>query len=189
MQPLATSNGHPVLAAGEEGTARFALVSFDLQHSDWPLRVSFPIMLQNLLQYLAPGLTLGQTTITTGQAVTFFPRPGTRALEVVRPGGGVDQLRPPFPPFTDTSRPGLYTVQEAGAGTATAGRQAAFAVNFFPARPAPAGGPATLHAGQVQPGKTLIASVPISVIWPFEVAALILLAIEWWISFRGARLR
>lgn len=123
MQPLATSNGHPVLAAGEEGTARFALVSFDLQHSDWPLRVSFPIMLQNLLQYLAPGLTLGQTTITTGQAVTFFPRPGTRALEVVRPDGGVDQLKPPFPPFTDTSRPGLYTVQEAGAGTATAGRQ------------------------------------------------------------------
>jgi len=100
MQPLATSNGHPVLAAGEEGTARFALVSFDLQHSDWPLRVSFPIMLQNLLQYLAPGLTLGQTTITTGQAVTFFPRPGTRALEVVRPDGGV----PRGPAYTPCRR-------------------------------------------------------------------------------------
>ena len=192
MQPLATANGHTVLAAGEHGAARFALVSFDLQHSDWPLRVSFPIMLQNLLQYLAPGLTLGETTITTGQAVTFFPRPGTRLLNLVRPDGGVEQLKPPFPPFTDTSRPGLYAVQEAGAptgGAATAGRQAAFAVNFFPARPAPARGPATLHAGHVQPGKTLIASIPVSIIWPFEVAALLLLAVEWWISFRGARLR
>ncbi|MDQ2742412.1 MAG: hypothetical protein M3Z66_08975, partial [Chloroflexota bacterium] len=143
------------------------------------------------LQYLAPGLTLGQTTITTGQAVTFFPRPGTRLLEVVRPDGGVEQLKSPFPPFTDTSRPGLYSVQEAGApagGVASARRQTAFAVNFFPARPAPAGGPATVHAGQVQPGKTLIASIPISIIWPFEVAALILLAVEWWISFRGTRL-
>ena len=191
MQPLATSNGHTVLAAGEQGTARFALVSFDLQHSDWPLRVSFPIELQNLLQYLSPGLTLGQTTITTGQVVVFFPRPGTRALDVIRPDGGVEQLKPPFPPFTDTSRPGLYTLREAGiaaGGGATPGRQAAFAVNFFPARPAPARGPATVHAGHVQAGKTLIASIPVSIIWPFEVAALILLAMEWWISFRGARL-
>jgi hypothetical protein len=191
MQPLATANGHPVLAAGEQGNARFALVSFDLQHSDWPLRVSFPIMLQNLLHYLAPGLALGHTTVTTGQAVTFFPPPRTRVLDVVRPNGSVKQLKPPFPPFTDTSQPGLYTVKAVGtpsAGAAAAGRQAAFAVNFFPARPAPAAGPATVHAGHVQAGKTLIASVPISVISVFEVVALLLLAVEWWIAFRGVRL-
>jgi Ca-activated chloride channel family protein len=191
MQPLSTANGHTVLAAGEQGNARFALVSFDLQHSDWPLRVSFPVMLQNLLHYLAPGLTLGQTTINTGQAVTFFPPPGTRVLDVVRPDGGVEQLKPPFPPFTDTSRPGPYTVKAVGtpsAGAAAAGRQAAFAVNFFPARPAPAAGPATIHAGHVQVGKTLTASVPISVIWVFEMVALLLLALEWWITFRGRRL-
>jgi hypothetical protein len=45
-----------------------------------------------------------------------------------------------------------------------------------------------VHVGHVQAGKTLIASVPISVISVFEVVALLLLAVEWWIAFRGVRL-
>jgi hypothetical protein len=61
-------------------------------------------------------------------------------------------------------------------------------VNFFPTRPAPAAGPATLHVGHIQAGGTLTTSIPISIIWVFEVVALLLLAGEWWISFRGTRL-
>ncbi|HEX8918330.1 MAG TPA: hypothetical protein VF898_07495, partial [Chloroflexota bacterium] len=100
---------------------------------------------------------------------------------------------PPFPPFTDTSRTGLYAVQAIKQSlkdqpTATGGLSAAFAVNFFPARPAPAGGPPTIHSGQVQPGQTLTASIPISVVWTFELLALAVLAVEWWIAFRGMRL-
>lgn len=208
MQPLALARaacqtgvcGHAVLAAGEHGNTRLGLIAFDLQHSDWPLRISFPIMLQNMLHYLAPGLALGRTTITTGHAVSFFPRPGTRALAVVRPDGGTDRIGPPFPPFTDTSQPGLYAVKEVSpacfAGTrcssnavAVPGHTAAFAVNFFPARPAPAAGPATLHTGRTQPGKTLTASAPVSILWVFEAAALLILTSEWWVAFRGTRRR
>ena len=212
LQPVLISNGTgghagppgvrrtPLLAAGEQGNSRFALVSFDLQHSDWPLRISFPIMLQNLLHYLAPGLTLGQNDVTTGQAVTFFPPPGTRELEVVRPDGVAEHLRPPFPPFTDTLQPGLYTVKAVVGDHRLVGAlaparrsvlhtpSASFAANFFPARPAPASGSATLHLGHVQAGKTLTASVPIGVAWAFELLALAILAVEWWIAFRGMRL-
>jgi hypothetical protein len=186
LQPLAVSGGHTILAAGERGNARLGLVSFDLQRSDWPLRISFPIMLQNLLHYLAPGLTLGATNVTTGQAVAFFPPPGTRELKVVRSDGVAHYLRTPFPPFTATSRPGLYTVQAVAApGSAAGGEAASFAVNFFPARPAPASGPAILHLGHVQAGKTLTASVPVSVSWIFVLLALAILGAEWWIAFRG----
>jgi hypothetical protein len=191
LQPIALSNGHPLLAAGEQGTSRFALVSFELQHSDWPLRISFPIMLQNLLQYLAPGLTLGQTDVTTGQAVTFFPPPRTRRLTVIRPDGVAENLGTPFPPFTDTLQPGLYTVKAVAAtaiGNPAGGRSASFAVNFFPTRPAPTSGPATLHLGHVQAGKTLTASLPVGVAWAFELVTLAILTTEWWISFRGTRL-
>ena len=199
LQPLAVSNGHAVLAAGERpaspalgsGTARFALVSFDLQRSDWPLRVSFPIMLQNLLHYLVPGLTLGTTDVTTGQAVKFFPPPGTRELKVVRQDGVADYLGPPFPPFVDTSRPGLYTVKTVQATSrGGAGSQSeSFAVNFFPARPAPVPGPDTLHLGHVQAGKTITASVPVSIGWIFVLLALAILGLEWWVAFRGLRLK
>jgi hypothetical protein len=194
LQTLATSNGHTVLAVGARGDARLGLVSFDLQRSDWPLRISFPITLENLLHYLAPGLALGQTDVTTGQAVQFFPPPATRELQVTRPAGGATYLGPPFPPFTDTSRPGLYTVK-ALVGNGTARRllasSASFAVNFFPARPAPAPGASTVHLGprsSAQASKALIASVPVSVTWAFELLALAILGAEWWIAFRGVRL-
>lgn len=198
MQPLALAGGHTVVAAGsvagKTGSTRLGLVSFDLQRSDWPLRVSFPIMLQNLLHYLAPGLALGQTTIAAGQSVSFFPPPGTRLLKIAGPDGRVQQIEPPFPPFTNTTRPGLYTVKavepQAGAyPAAAAGLSTSFAVDFFPQRPAPAGGPTTLHTGRASIGKTLTASIPVSVLWVFELLALGILAGEWWIAFRGVRLR
>ncbi|MBV9282123.1 MAG: VWA domain-containing protein [Chloroflexi bacterium] len=210
LQPLAQSAGTggqqavPLVAAGERGNARVVLVDFSLERSDWPLRISFPIMLQNLLRYLAPGLTLGQTNVTTGQAVTFFPPPGTRRLEVVKPGGAAVFLRPPFPPFTDTAQPGLYQVKALAAGyplgaagptagspTAAGSAQAEFAVNFFPARPAPAPGAATVHLGRVQVGtrgsaeQVPTASLPIDIDWAFLLLGLGILALEWWVSFRG----
>jgi hypothetical protein len=170
-----------------------AVVTFSLQQSDWPLRISFPIVLQNLLHYLAPGLALGAANVTAGQHVTLFPAPGARAIQVVRPDGSTDLLRPPFAPFTDTSRPGLYTVREVGSGpssgTAAHGgsnsAQASFAVNFFPARPAPAAGPAVLHLGHTQTGASRTTSVPVSVAWAFGLLALALLGVEWWAAFRS----
>jgi hypothetical protein len=194
LQTLATAGGNTVLAAGERNATRIALVDFELQRSDWPLRISFPVVLQNLLPYLAPGLTLGESTIAAGGTVTFFPPPGTQEIRVTRPDGTVDRLSPPFPPFTDTSRAGLYQVSAVkgalkGLPSASGGLSTSFAVNFFPIRPAPAGGPATLHIGHARTGQTLIASVPISVVWVFELVALVVLAGEWWISFRGMRLR
>jgi hypothetical protein len=157
-------------------------------------------MLQNLLRYLAPGLTLGQTNVTTGQAVTFFPPPGTRRLEVVKPGGAAVILRPPFPPFTDTAQPGLYQVKalaapsagpSAGSPAAAGSAQAVFAVNFFPARPAPAPGAATVHLGRAQAGtrgsaeQIPTASLPVDIDWVFLLLGLAILALEWWVSFRG----
>jgi hypothetical protein len=145
-------------------------------------------MLQNLLHYLAPGLTLGATEVTTGQAVTFFPPPGTSRLKVVRSDGVAAYLGPPFPPFTDTSRPGLYAVKAVQARSSAGGQSASFAVNFFPARPAPVAGPETLHLGHVQAGKIVTASAPVSIAWVFVLLALAVLGLEWWVAFRGLRL-
>lgn len=185
MQPVVLSAGHPLLAAGEQGSARYAVMALDLQRSDWPLRISFPILVQNLVGYLAPGLTLGANAITTGSTVAFFPPPGTREIRVKRPDGAVDTVRPPFPPFTDTSHSGLYTVEAVRTGSSNA--TGAFAVNFFPARPPAAAGPATVHLGHVQAGKTLTTSGPVDIAWVFVVLALGILGLEWYVAFRGIR--
>jgi hypothetical protein len=146
-------------------------------------------VLQNVLHYLAPGLTLGATDVTTGQSVSFVPPPGTRELKVVRPDGVTQTLRPPFPPFTDTSRPGVYTVERVAAGSNAATTTGdSFAANFFPSRPAPAGGPTTLHLGRARASKSVTTFFSVNVAWMFCLAALALLGAEWWVAFRGASL-
>jgi hypothetical protein len=73
------------------------------------------------------------------------------------------------------------------AAPGTPEQSASFAVNFFPARPAPAFGPDVLHLGQAQAGKPLTSSVPVSVAWAFILAALLVLGAEWWVAHRGIK--
>ena len=181
LLPVAASGGATVLAAGENNGTRVALMPFNLQESDWPLRISFPILMQNLLHYLAPGLGLGTTDVAAGQSVQFFPPPGTHQIDIARPNGETDHMGSPFPPFTGTTQPGLYTATAIGGSMPSA---STFAVNFFPARPAPAGGRSRVVLGQPHAGSTRTVGVPVSVAWAFALAVLALLSAEWWFAFR-----
>jgi hypothetical protein len=173
----------PLIAAGDAGTARLALINFDLEKSDWPLRVSFPVTMQNLLHYLTPGLALGASNVMAGQAVPLFPDASAHLIVVRGPSGRVDRLRPPFVAFLDTNRPGLYSLQEVGG---PAGASARFAVNVFHPRTGSANGPQVLtvgkskHAGSVQQ----VIDVPVNLDWAFGLAALALLMAEWWFALR-----
>lgn len=160
---------------------RSALLTFDLHHSDLPLRAGFPILTQNLLSYLLPGGFENQV-FSPGQAVSLAAEPDARALEVTRPDGGKVRLTPPFLPFRDTLRTGVYTVrQELGSGS----RLSQFVVQLQdPAmsRIAPGPAPVTQQAEKVRgvlPRGTIE-------IWPWLIAAaLVLLAAEWAVYLRG----
>lgn len=179
MQPLARSNGLIVLAAGDSGSSRLGIIPFRLQDSDWPLRISFPVVLQNLIHYLAPSLAMGASNLTAGRPLALHPPPGTQELVITRPDGSRVTLRPPFPPFTDTAQSGLYSVREVGTH-----RSALIAVNFFPARPAPAPGPAVLHLGVKGSRTSSTATAHVSVAWLFGILGLTALSVEWWYAFR-----
>lgn len=181
LTPVAVSGHTTLIAAGEGGGTRTAVITFGLQESDWPLRISFPIMMQNLLNYLAPGLTLGTANLLASQPVALYPAPGTRTIDITRPDGSTDHLQPPFAPYANATRPGIYTVHVSGAAN---NATLPFAVNFYPPRSAPAAGPPTIWLGQGKPGTARALSVPVSVAWAVGLLALILLTAEWWLAFR-----
>jgi hypothetical protein len=52
--PLITARGGPLLFAGQVGGRRIAVLTFDLHHSDLPLKIAFPILMANLTHWLAP---------------------------------------------------------------------------------------------------------------------------------------
>jgi len=179
LQSVATAGSLPLIAAGDSGSARLAVVTFNPKEADWPLRVSFPLVLQNLLRYLAPGVTQNAGSLVTGRQISLYPSPGTRAIDVTSPDGRVHVLRNPFPPFTGTAQVGIYRVLEVGTSMHTA----SFAVNFFPAHAAPASGPAVLDLGRAS-GSRRTTSTVIGIAWLFGAIWLGLLSAEWWLSFR-----
>lgn len=181
MQPLVVSGGIPVVAVGDNGHSRLAVLPFNLQESDWPLRISFPIMLHNLLEYLTPSLAVGTGNVVVGQPVKLSPPAGTQEIRITGPNGSVDTQRPPFAPYTGTERSGIYTARAFG-GTTRA--TAAFAVNFFPARAAAATGAQEIRFGAPSQGSARQVTVPVSVAWTFGLLALAILSLEWWYAFR-----
>jgi Ca-activated chloride channel homolog len=181
LQSLVTSGATALVAAGDNGRGRLAVMPFNLQESDWPLRISFPIMLHNLLEYLTPSLALGADNSIVGRPVKLSPPAGTREIRITRPDGAVVTQQPPFAPYAGTERPGIYTARAIG-GTTHA--TAAFAVNFFPARAAAATGAPEIRFGAPSQGSTRVVSVPVSVAWTFGLLALAILSFEWWYAFR-----
>ncbi|MGI8828087.1 MAG: vWA domain-containing protein [Chloroflexota bacterium] len=180
LLPLALARDQTVLAVGEHDGSRLAVMPFNLQRSDWPLRISFPIVIHNLVEYLAPALRLSTVNVTAGEAVGLTVGGGVREIDVSRPDGGIDRLHPPFGTFVDTAAPGVYTVREVGAET----RSATFASNLSAVRGAPAPGPETIQLGALGshggPGRR----VPADVAWLAALAALGLLSLEWWYAWR-----
>ncbi|HEY4864607.1 MAG TPA: VWA domain-containing protein [Candidatus Dormibacteraeota bacterium] len=160
---------------------RGAVMTFDLHHSDLPLRAAFPILTQNLLSYLLPGGFENQV-FNPGQAVPLAAEPDARALDVTRPDGGKSRLTPPFAPFRDTLLTGIYTVRQELPGGS---RLSHFVVQLqdpLMARIAPGAAPAIQQAPKpagVLPRGTIE-------IWPWLVGiALALLAVEWVVYLRG----
>ena len=166
-----------------QGEPRIAELTFDVHHSDLPLRAAFPILVQNLLGYLLPGGFENQV-YSTGRPVILAIEPDARSLEVQQPDGKTVKLAPPFPaaPFTDTSIPGVYTVrQQLAVGT----RVSQFVIQFEDpelSRIAPGAAPFVAvgaNAGGAPPRGTLE-------LWPwFAALALTILAAEWFVFHRG----
>jgi hypothetical protein len=98
--------------------------------STWPLKLSFPVFLRNVLYQLGNvGEGAGEETVRPGQVKALRPDAAVRRLAVVDPAGGKTELdrgaQPDFV-YKDAERVGVYEVQWEG------GRRL-FAVNLLDA--------------------------------------------------------
>jgi hypothetical protein len=96
-QVLLESGQGCMVAVWDEPHRRIAAFAFDLHDSDLPLQPTFPILVQNLVGWLFPGLGSG-LDVHPGEVVDvpLSPEAGEAWLET--PGGLRAQVAPPFPP-------------------------------------------------------------------------------------------
>ncbi len=180
---------HSVISATDDplllvhdGDPRLAELTFDLHHSDLPLRADFPILVQNLVAYLLPGGFENQA-FGLGSSVTLAAEPAATSVEVTTPTGHVDRFRPPLAPFTDTAVPGVYTVRQLLPGGERVSRFVVQFQNPALSRIAPGAAAIPFEEDRPPPGP---APRGVLELWPWlAAAALLLLVGEWFIYLRG----
>ncbi len=184
---LVESDGGPLVIVGDTGVRRVGAITFDLHDSDLPLQITFPILLVNLIDYLAPGRSFDVPDgVLPGNNVLIHPDSSVDTVAIASPSNQVYTVRPAGGEvvFKDTQELGVYGV------TLLSGDQQTidyFAVNLFdPAesniRPAE-----TIRIGQSQITSAHANETGWQEWWPWLAAlALLILLLEWWV-YHGRR--
>src|SRR5947208_2951762 len=126
-RPLITSLQTPLVLVREEPYRR-VLFGFDLHESDLPLRIAFPILTQNLSEWMLPP-SVPSHSFHPHEPVTIVPEPGATTVSVIRPDGSRRPIAPgSIATFGDTDMTGAYTVEQVIAGKV---QRSWFSVNLF----------------------------------------------------------
>lgn len=167
-----------------EGNDR-AVFGFALQQSDLPLRIAFPILIQNLAAWLLPPAPVDSPAVQPGESVALRPWPTATSLSVRLPGGESQswQVAPGMnPPYLETTLPGLYQVNQEVAGGS---RESRFAVNLFSSLVSDLSPVPELKVPVLPEAQPVQTRVPMD-FWRWVVwAALALIGLEWWVQSRG----
>ena len=111
---LISTRGGPLIADVSRGGQQILVVAFDLAKSDWPLRLSFPLFIQNVVSW-APRASLGGgLSVPTGKPLTLMPSPQAEHAVVTLPDGTttqtpLDPIRPRY--FGATESAGVYAIE------------------------------------------------------------------------------
>lgn len=133
---VVNSDGGPILVAGEREGRRIVVLAFDLHESDLPLQIAFPLLLSNLMNFLAPGSSAESGQLAPGQPLSRQVDTAITEVRITRPDGrtvssrsGEVQIQAGQAIYADTDVLGVYTVEEY-AGDSVVGRHR-YAVNLF----------------------------------------------------------
>jgi Ca-activated chloride channel homolog len=188
---LITSDGGPLLLAGETSGRQVAVLTFDVHNSTLPLQITWPVLMANLFEWFTPRAAFSAPSgLSIGQSLTINPPFDATAIRITLPDGSTRTLAVDRETliFADTELPGLYIVDILN--NAEVIQSAPFAVNLF----APNESDITPH-DTITLGDTVIAFAPREEIgqrefWPWvALAALLILVIEWYVYQRRLQVR
>lgn len=180
---LVSTDGGPLVADVSRQGKQMVVVAFDLADSNWPWHLSFPLFMQNLLAWSPRSALTDETFVQAGRPLTILPNANVDTAVVTTPDGvehevELNATRPAF--FGETEQVGVYQV-------ALGEETAEYAVNLLNALES-----SVAPAEAIQIGRAEVEAETGNVkqnkeLWRwFVVAALAVLAIEWWIYARRA---
>jgi len=188
---LAEAEGGPLLLVGTAGGRRVAILTFDLHASDLPLRIDFPILVANLLEWYSPSQPFDAPDgLRPGEPIAIRAQAATSGYRITLPDGSVQTFPVGEVPlsFSSTMQLGTYQVELIrGMQVETS---AAFAVNLFSPAESDIAPVDSITVGQTQiVDKKAGDEYGQRELWPWlAAAALAILFVEWWVYHRGSTL-
>lgn len=177
------SAGQPLLAVREQGGRRDAVFTFRLDNSDLTLRPAFPVLMNNLLDWLAPRSVGEALAVSPGDAVRVDAVPLADSITVTDPSGTLQSLAPPWPSAVyRPPAPGLYRIVQKG--PTVRHEQLLIASGYLASEAALEPRPLAINDAKVERARSI--GLAALTIWPLIAALIIAFALaEWWVDARG----
>lgn len=186
VETIVESRETPLIAAFESDAVQGVVAAFDLFDSNWPNRVSFPIFVMNLVDWVAAGK--GDAMMrTTGEVLTLAPPNSLMDEAFLKPPAPLEPQTYAFTEssplyYDETDRQGIY---EYLVGDALRTR---YAVNLLSTEESKIAPRPDLQFGEVQVTGDLGAVASNQEIWRLlALIAFIVLCVEWVVYVRRAR--
>jgi Ca-activated chloride channel family protein len=178
---LAQSSDGPLMVVSERGRLRSFFIGFDLLESDLPLRVAFPVLLHNLLEWFKPARVEFPAQSAPAGTVFALRLPASDgAVEITSPSGKKEVLTAAASPllFAETFESGFYNYKSAS-------RTGRFAVNLLDESESNILPRLNLNsASEPKPQSSSGAEIGFS-LWPLLLGlVLLLLAVEIFFAYR-----
>jgi hypothetical protein len=114
VKPLLYANGSPIISSFNTGRLRVVHLGFDLMESDLPLRVAFPVLMSNIMEWLSPQHgTFVSHQVQAGEPYMIELDGPTAEVSIRKPSGDWTKVPVTENPlaFRETSQAGIYTVR------------------------------------------------------------------------------
>lgn len=115
IESVVESTRSGLVFAYQKTDLKAVYIGFDLNRSDLPLRVAFPVMMNNIFNWLNPNtLDFSTTQVQAGKPMRLHLRPQTTAFSIRTPVGEKEDIVPTTNPFQYkmTNNIGVYRVVE-----------------------------------------------------------------------------
>jgi hypothetical protein len=108
------SNDESIAFKGVKDTQKLVVLGFDIHDTDLPLKYSFPIFVQNILDYTLNLNTQKNTSVLSGEGIEIDVYPKASEVYIKAPDKNKMRIGPPFPvpAYTDTNGIGVYTIEQ-----------------------------------------------------------------------------
>lgn len=110
LRPILKLDDKTIIGKGVINNQKIAAIAFDIRDTDLPLRIDFPIFIQNILDYTLNINNQEKTEVLSGEAIEINISPKAKEVFITDPGGKKTKLNGSS--YSDTEKTGIYKIEQ-----------------------------------------------------------------------------